>query len=134
MTAAEAPSGWGRRMARYAVAAALVSGGLLGVGWPLAGEEGRRALGLAVAITLPVQLSTFGLLAARGTGTPGFLVVWGGSTLVRFAVIGAAAFLLAGTEGVDLVVALLAIAGLFFVLLLLEPWALRERDRTPTQG
>lgn len=116
-------------MLRYGLASVGVAGALLLLSWPFLGEEGRMGLLAAVAIALPVQLASFGALASRKAGTPGFMVAWGGSALVRFVVVGAAAFLLATREGVDLVVALLALAGLFFVLLLLEPWALREPER-----
>jgi hypothetical protein len=128
------PVGWRRRMARYVPAALLVSAAALAPGWTFLGPEGRRGLLVAVGVVLAVQLVSFGLLATRRTGSPGLLVAWGVGTLARFVVIGAAAFLLAGREGVDVAVALLAMAGLFFVLLLMEPWALRERDRKPTDG
>lgn len=125
---------WGRRMARFAPAALGVCAVALVAGWPVLGEEGRRGLVLAVAVTLGVQLVAFGVLATREWGSPAFLALWGAGTLARFGVIGGAAFVLAGMEGVDLAVALLGMAGLFFVLLLIEPWALREREREPTQG
>ena len=125
---------WGPRMARYVPAVLLVSGAALAAGWPFLGPEGRRGLLVAAGVVLAVQLVSFGLLATRRTGSPGLLLAWGLGTLARFVVIGAAAFLLAGREGVDVAVALLAMAGLFFVLLLMEPWALRERDRKPTDG
>jgi hypothetical protein len=120
-------------MVRYGVAALLVVAVVLAAGWPLLGEEGRQGLGLAAGIVLPAQLVSFAVLATRRIGSPGLLLVWGSSTLLRFGVIGISAFVLVGMEGVDLAVALLAMAGLFFVLLLLEPWALRERDRKPMQ-
>jgi hypothetical protein len=132
-TAVDGGGGWRARMVRYSMAALLAVAVVLAAGWPLLGEEGRRGLGLAAGIVLSVQLVSFAILATRRIGSPGLLAVWGASTLVRFGVIGISAFVLAGMEGVDLAVALLGMAGLFFVLLLLEPWALRERDRKPKQ-
>jgi hypothetical protein len=132
-TAVDDRGGWRGRMVRYGVAALLVVAVVLAAGWPLLGEEGRQGLGLAAGIVLPAQLVSFAVLATRRIGSPGLLLVWGSSTLLRFGVIGISAFVLVGMEGVDLAVALLAMAGLFFVLLLLEPWALRERDRKPMQ-
>lgn len=112
---------------RYAVLATAVAGALLGTAWLFSGEEARRGLLLAGAIALPLQLAAFAGLLTQESGTPGFLAAWGASTLLRFAVVGGAAFWIAGMEGVDLVVALLALVGLFFVLLMLEPWVLRHR-------
>lgn len=132
-TTADDGDRWGARTVRYTVAALGVVAVVLAVGWPLLGDEGRISLGLAVGVVLPVQFLSFAVLATRRIGSPGLLLVWGSSTLVRFGVIGVSAFVLAGIEEVDLAVALLAMAGLFFVLLLLEPWALRERDRQPKQ-
>jgi hypothetical protein len=124
---------WWTRTVRYTVAALVAVALVLAAGWALLGDEGRLGLGLAAGVVLTVQLLSFAVLATRRIGSPGLLLVWGSSTLVRFGVIGISAFVLAGIEGVDLAVALLAMAGLFFVLLLLEPWALRERDRKPKQ-
>jgi hypothetical protein len=128
------PGGWARRSARYLLAGLVVVGLALAVGWPLLGEEGRRGLLLAVGITLPLQLLSFGALATRRPGSAGFMVVWAGSTLGRFVVIGGAALIVAGMEGVDLAVTLVAMAGLFFVLLLAEPWALRGPGHEPKKG
>jgi hypothetical protein len=112
---------------RYAALATAVTGALLGLAWLFSGEEARRGLLVAGAIALPMQLLVFAGLLTQESGTPGFLAAWGASTLLRFAVVGGAAFWIAGMEGVDLVVALLALVGLLFVLLLLEPWVLRHR-------
>lgn len=116
-----------RLWARYALLATAVTGVLLAPVWLFSGDEAKRGLLVAGAIALPLQLAVFAGLLTQESGTPGFLAAWGASTLLRFAVVGAAAFWIAGMEGVDLVVALLALVGLFFVLLMLEPWVLRHR-------
>ncbi|MEX0855936.1 MAG: hypothetical protein WD056_00050 [Gemmatimonadota bacterium] len=121
-------------MLRYAGVSVIVVGGVLAVGWPLLNGDGRRGLLIAVCIALVVQWGSFAGLAALRPGSGGYLALWVGGTLVRLAVIGAAGFTIAAMEGIDLVVALLALAGLFFVLLLLEPWALRDRADRRTNG
>lgn len=113
---------------RYAVLAGAVTGVLLGPVWLFSGEEARRGLLVAGAIALPMQLVVFAGLLTQKSGTPGFLAAWGAGTLLRFAVVGGAVFWIAGMEGVDVVVALLALVGLLFVLLMLEPWVLRHRN------
>ncbi len=120
--------GWGAKVRLYTLAALAVVGSVLLIGWPVLGSAGRRGLLLAGGVALGVQLLSFGVLAALPQASSGFMAAWAGSTLVRFAVVGGCAFWLLGMEEVDLVVALLALAGLFFVLLLMEPWALRERE------
>ena len=125
---------WPRRMLRYVGVSAVVAGGVLAVGWPLLDGDGRRGLLVAVGVALAVQWGSFAGLAALQPGTGGYLAIWVGGTLIRFAVIGVAAFAIAAMEGIDLVVALLALAGLFFVLLLWEPWALRDRADRRTNG
>lgn len=97
-------------------------------GWPFLDGDGRRGLALAGGIAMTVQMVSFGALAALPKASQGFMAIWAGSTLVRFAVVGGVAFWVVRREGVDIVVALLALAGLFFVLLLLEPWALRGTE------
>lgn len=121
-----------RRWLRYAVTAVGVTGAALGAGWPLLDDEAMRGLVLAAAIALPLQLAVFGGLVAQhragGPGSPGFLGMWVGGTLLRLAVVAGAAFWIAGMEEVDLLTALLGLVGLLFVLLLLEPWMLRGSD------
>lgn len=118
-----------RHWLRYAGMATGITALVVGVGWPLLGDEGRRGLLVAGGIALPLQLAAFGVFVRQAAGSPGFLATWIGGTLLRFAVVGGAAFWIAGLEGVNLVVALLTLVGLLFVLLLLEPWALREPNR-----
>ncbi len=119
---------WCGRVGRYLAVSTLVVGAVLLAAWPLLDGDGRRGLALAAGIAMAVQVLSFGALAALPQASQGFMAVWAGSTLVRFAVVGGVAFWVVGREGVDIVVALLALAGLFFVLLLLEPWALRGTE------
>jgi len=119
---------------RYLLATVFLVGGTVGVGWPFVGPEARIGLLVAAGVAILVQVPTFGVLAAARPGEPGYLLAWGGGTLVRFGVVGGGAFAIARMDGVDLTVALLALAGLLFALLLLEPWALRERGNGSTNG
>lgn len=123
-----------RRFGRYAGLAGAIVLVVVGLGWPWTGTEGRRGLLLAGGIALVLQLGSFGILVVQRTGSPGFLAAWVGSTLVRFAVVVGAAFLVAGMEGVDTLIALLTLVGLLFVLLLLEPLMLRSRERDRSNG
>jgi len=117
--------GWIRRMVRYMVAAGGLAIAMVVLGSSLVGPEGQRGLMAAAIVALAVQIPSFGILAATQPGSARYLAVWLGSTLVRFGVIAAFAFAIAGTEGVDLVVSLVALAGLLLIMLLLEPWALQ---------
>jgi len=89
--------------------------------WPFLDPAGRRGVLIAAAVAIPVQVGAFaGLVRYRGQPN-GFLAVWAGGTLLRMVVIGAVAFIAirSGTEGA--IPMLLALAGFFFGLLLLEP-------------
>lgn len=108
-------------IARYAVAGLLLLALATGVLWPLLGPEGRRGVLLAAAVAWPVQVVAFGLLRRHRDALRRFLAAWVGGTLVRMVLIGVAAFLLTRIEGVALAPTLLALAGFFFGLLLLEP-------------
>jgi len=120
-------NGWIRRMVRYLVAAGGLAVATVVLGSPLVGPEGKNGLVAAATVALAVQIPSFGILAATQPGSARYLAVWMGSTLVRFGVIALFAFAIVGTEGVDLVVSLVALAGLLLIMLLLEPWALRGR-------
>lgn len=100
-----------------AAAVAVIVAGL----WPLLDAAGRNGVLLAAAVALPVQVLAFWVLRRfRGHGNA-FLAAWIGGTLVRMAVLGATAFV-AIRSGMDgAVPMLLALAGFFFGLLLLEP-------------
>ncbi|HEX9107580.1 MAG TPA: hypothetical protein VF832_10140 [Longimicrobiales bacterium] len=79
------------------------------------------AVGWMGALAWAVQVMLFApLLAARGKRNA-FLAAWGGGTLVRFAVLGAAAWWVWHSQALPLAPALLALAGFLFLLLLLEP-------------
>lgn len=100
---------------------ALVVAGL----WPFLGAPGREGILLAAAIAVPVQVTAFWALHRSHGETNGFMAAWVGGTFLRIAVIALAAFAVirSGMEGA--VPMLLALAGFFFGLLLLEPVFIR---------
>jgi hypothetical protein len=89
--------------------------------WPFLDDAGRNGVVVAAAIALPVQVLAFTALNRFRGELGGFLAAWVGGTLVRMLVIAvvAIAVIRSGTEGA--VPMLLALAGFFFGLLLLEP-------------
>lgn len=89
--------------------------------WPLLDGRGRAGIALAALIAYPVQVLAFGLLVRWRDRMARFLAVWAGGTVVRMGIIFVAAFLLAGAEWVAPIPTLLALAGFFFGLLLVEP-------------
>ena len=103
---------------------ALVTAGL----WPWLSSPARLGVLVAAAVAYPVQLLAFFLLVRfRGDGNR-FMVVWMGGTLVRMGVILTAAVVLTRVEALPPAPTLLALAGFFFGLLLLEPLFLRRRE------
>jgi len=89
--------------------------------WPFLDPDAWRGIVIAAAIALPVQVGAFALLIRYRDNMNGFLAIWAGGTLVRMAVVAivAAIVIRSGTAGA--VPMLLALAGFFFGLLLLEP-------------
>mgnify|MGYP001812485439 FL=1 len=89
--------------------------------WPWLDSDARRGVVLAGLIALPVQITAFWMLLRYRDRVNGFLAVWAGGTLVRMGVVAVVATFVirAGMDGA--VTMLLALAGFFFGLLLLEP-------------
>ena len=118
---------------RYLGIAGLVAA-LVAMGAVLFLEGGReRGLLWAAGMALAVQVGAFGLLL-RYRGRPqGFLAAWLGGTMARLLGLGGMAVIVVRRDDIDPLWALLGIAGLFFVLHLLEPLALRgSRPETKT--
>lgn len=89
--------------------------------WPFLDAAARNGVLVAAAVAVPVQVIAFAVLTHYRGQVNGFLAAWVGGTLVRMLVIGAVAFAVtrSGTDGA--LATLLALAGFFFGLLLLEP-------------
>jgi hypothetical protein len=106
---------------RYAVTGAIALGAIILALWAFLDPAGRRGVLLAAAIALPVQVVAFSMLVFCRTRYRRFLAVWAGGTLVRMAIVVAVAVLVVRSQMVGAVATLLALAGFFFLLLLLEP-------------
>jgi hypothetical protein len=125
----------GRRglFVRYAaiavgITAAVCAGSLL--------LDGGRRSGvlLAAAVALPVQLGAFGALLRWRHRPNGFLAAWVGGALVRLLALGGVAVAVWRQGGLDPLWTLMAVAGLLFVLHLVEPLVLRGAAPEPGTG
>lgn len=98
--------------------------------WPFLDPASRNGILLAGAVALPVQALAFAALYRFREDVNGFMAAWLGGTLVRMGVIGvvAAVVIRSGMQGA--VPMLLALAGFFFGLLLLEPVYFRPASNT----
>ena len=101
--------------------------------WPLLSPEGRTGILAAALVAYPIQMLAFFLLIKFWGDTKRFLLFWVGGTVVRMAVILAAALVLTRGEGLPPAPTLLGLAGFFFGLLLLEPLFLRPKGAETTE-
>ena len=111
--------------AKYAVLGAVAVSAIVAGLWPFLDASARSGVLLAAAVALPVQIVAFWTIQRFRGELNGFLAAWVGGTLVRMAVVGvvAVALIRSGSDGA--VAMLLALAGFFFGLLLLEPVCFR---------
>lgn len=123
-----------KRWLRYALMAAGASVIALLLGWMALDDPGFNGVLLAVLVALPLQLGVFGVLVVQTTGSTGFLAAWVGSTLLRMLAIGLVAWVVVRRDDTDPLAALLTLAGLLFVLLLLELRELRVTGTGLKQG
>ena len=93
---------------------------------PFLDPAGRRGLVIAALIALPIQIIAFSAMLSFRSDWNRFLAVWVGGTLLRMVVIGLAAFVAIRLDLEGLAPMLLALAGFFFGLLLIEPIYLRS--------
>jgi hypothetical protein len=123
-----------RSWLRYLGMAGLVTA-LVAIGAVLL-LEGSRERGLlwAAGLALAVQLGAFGLLLRYRRRPQGFLAAWLGGTMARLLGLGGMAVVVVRRDDVDPLLTLLGLAGLFFVLHLLEPLALRGAGTKPETG
>lgn len=114
-----------RAWLRYG-AAGGASLALIGVVALAAGSEGRRdALLLALMVAVPVQIVAFGVLLRFHEKPAGFLAAWLGGTFLRMGALGWLAYQVVRDELLEPAWSLIGLVAVFFVLHLLEPWALR---------
>ena len=121
------------QIVRYGgVALVVVLVGIAG-SWPWVSPSSRVGILVAALVAYPVQMVAFFLLIRFwGDGTR-FLLVWVGGTVVRMGVILAAALVVSQMTILPPGPTLLALAGFFFGLLLLEPLFLRPRGNENTE-
>ena len=93
---------------------------------PFLDSAGRRGLVIAAFIALPIQIVAFAAMLSFRSNWNRFLAVWVGGTLLRMVAIGLAAFVAIRLDLEGLAPMLLALAGFFFGLLLIEPIYLRS--------
>jgi hypothetical protein len=98
---------------------------------PILDAVAWKGVVVAAAIAIPVQVVAFAVLNRYHGQLNGFLAAWIGGTMLRMVVLAVVAFVVirGGTDGA--VPMLLALAGFFFGLLLLEPVCFRvEQNQT----
>ena len=120
-----------RAAVRYGTASvllvALVTLGL----WPFLGDAARAGVLAAGFVALPVQVVAFALLVRYRGRTEGFMAAWAGGMALRVLAVVMAAIVVIRTGTPSAVSLLLALAGFFFALLLIEPVYFRaESGRT----
>jgi hypothetical protein len=109
------------KAAKYAVSGLSIVALVTLVSWPFLDPAGRRGVVIAGAVALTIQVTAFwALLRFRGQ-LNGFLAAWVGGTLLRMLVIAAVAVYAIRSSVEGAVPMLLALAGFFFGLLMLEP-------------
>lgn len=106
---------------RYAATGALMLALVIAVLWYFLDPAGRRGVVSAAVIALPVQMTAFGLMVRYRRRFSRFLAVWAGGTLIRMAIVVFVAVLVGRAHDESTVPLLFALAGFFFLLLLLEP-------------
>jgi hypothetical protein len=89
---------------------------------------------VAALVAYPIQLAAFFMLVRYWGEGKRFLLVWVGGTVARMGVLLGVALLVWRTEMVPLAPTLLALAGFFFGLLLLEPLFLGPRGAESTES
>ena len=110
---------------RYGTAAVAVVGLGTLILWPFLDPAGRHGVLVAAAIALPVQLVAFAILLRFRGRVRGFMAAWAGGMAVRALAVAGVAFVVIRSGGEAAVPTLLALAGFFFALLLLEPFYFR---------
>ena len=111
----------------------LVTAILVGL-WPFLDDAGRSGMLVAAALAVPVQSIAFWALIRFRAEVNRFLAVWIGGTLVRMAVIGIGAVIATKSSADFAIPMLLALAGFFFGLLLLEPFYFQTQSSETVQA
>jgi hypothetical protein len=102
--------------------------------WPFLTHPGRIGVAVAALVAFPIQMVAFFMLIRFWGEGNRFLLVWVGGTVVRMGVLLLAALALWRSDTLPPAPTLLALAGFFFGLLLLEPLFLRPRGIESTES
>jgi hypothetical protein len=119
---------------RYGAAAVAVIGVLTLVLWPFLEAPDRLGVLVAAAVAVPVQVLAFAVLVRYRGEVRGFLAAWAGGVALRVAVVLLTALLLIRSGTQSAVPTLLALAGFFFALLLLEPIYFKVQGASAGRG
>ena len=119
---------------RYALACASVVGVAVLVAAVTLDGPGLAGVLAAAAVALPVQIGAFAALTRVRVGTNAFLAAWVGGTVVRMAVVELAGWALVALPRFPPLPSLLGLAGVFFVMLLMEPRFLGLGATRPNRG
>jgi hypothetical protein len=96
--------------------------GLLTLGlWPFLDAAGRMGVLVAAAVAIPIQVGAFVVLVRYRGEVKGFMAAWAGGMAIRAAALLVVAILVIRSGSASAIPMLLALAGFFFALLLLEP-------------
>jgi len=106
---------------RYGTTSVALVGLLTLLLWPFLGSPARMGILVAATVAVPVQIAAFSILVRYRGRMPGFMAAWAGGMAMRAIVLVAVAVLVVRAGSATAVPTLLALAGYFFVLLLLEP-------------
>lgn len=119
-----------RAVAAYALVGAVLTGALVaGLGFVLE-PQGVRAVAWMGLVAWALQVPLFAALLALRRRPAAFFAAWGGGTVVRLGVVVVAALVVKRVATLPAAPALLGLAGIFFVLLLLEPVFFRTGMRS----
>ena len=113
---------------KYLLACVILVTTLVAGVWPFLAPAGRAGVLSAGAVAVLVQGVAFWALNRFRAELNHFLAAWIGGTLVRMAVIGVGAVATINSGADFAVPMLLALAGFFFGLLLLEPFYFRMQS------
>ena len=106
---------------KYGASAVALIGLLTLALWPFLEPAGREGVLVAGAVAVPVQVAAFTVLLHYRGQVKGFMAAWAGGMALRAMTLLVVTVLVirSGTESA--IPMLLALAGFFFALLLLEP-------------
>jgi len=106
---------------KYGIAGVLLVSVITLALWPFLDDVDRAGVLTAALIALPVQLVAFAVLVRFRGRTQGFMAAWAGGMALRAATVVIVAVVVVRSGTPSAVSLLLALAGFFFSLLLLEP-------------